>query len=125
MRHLPSLKLVSKVERRELTVKRDVRAQSYYNSTVNGSLELKLWVREGGRKKRREVTASVYASAIDTNWGKAWVARVEPQGKGSKWQGLPKEGWLLLTSLPVVDEASARRVVQAYMQRWSVEETFS
>lgn len=27
--------------------------------------------------------------------------------------------------LPVVDEASARRIVQAYLQRWSVEETFS
>lgn len=89
------------------------------------NLQLKLWVKEEGRKKRREVSAKVYAGSVVSNWGEAWVVRVEPQGKGSKWQGLPKEGWLLLTSLPVVDEASARRVVQAYMQRWSVEETFS
>lgn len=88
------------------------------------NMQLKLWVKEEGRKKRREVNVSVYASAI-TTWGEAWVVRVEPQGKGSKWQGLPKEGWLLLSSLPVVDEASAIRVVQAYLQRWSVEETFS
>ncbi len=89
------------------------------------TMHLKLWVKEEGRKKRREVTANVYASPIITNWGEAWVVRVEPQGRQGKWQGLPKEGWLLLSSLPVVDEASAKRVVQAYLQRWSVEETFS
>lgn len=60
------------------------------------SMQLKLWVKEEGRKKRREVTASVYASAITTSWGEAWVVRVELKGRRGKWQGLPKEGWLLL-----------------------------